>query len=133
MEADELGLNLMANGCFDIQESALVMKRLGDMTGTTSVSDAFSTHPSMDKRVKELNKLQKLENIQTISKRCGNAIKKAPAYYYLSKFHYDQTTLPIMSKENLDALFSDSKFSSLFQYRESLRSSLLGGFRQSKI
>lgn len=56
LEADEIGLYIMAIAGFDINQAPLLWQRMAD-AGTTQVPEALSTHPSDERRMKNLQKL----------------------------------------------------------------------------
>ena len=56
LEADEIGLYIMAIAGFDIHQAPLLWKRMAEAK-TTEVPEALSTHPSDEKRMKNLEKL----------------------------------------------------------------------------
>jgi predicted Zn-dependent protease len=56
LEADEIGLYIMAIAGFDINQAPLLWQRMADAS-TTQVPEALSTHPSDERRMKNLQKL----------------------------------------------------------------------------
>ena len=56
LEADEIGLYIMAIAGYDINQAPLLWKRMAEAK-SASVPEALSTHPSDEKRMKNLEKL----------------------------------------------------------------------------
>jgi predicted Zn-dependent protease len=55
-EADRIGLSLMAMAGYDPQEAVNFWRRMAEASGQKSKTDFFSTHPSDQKRVVNLQK-----------------------------------------------------------------------------
>ncbi|NVJ59962.1 MAG: M48 family metallopeptidase [Gammaproteobacteria bacterium] len=55
-EADEIGLKMMAQAGFDPQQAVELWKKMA-AKGSSGVPEFFSTHPSEETRIKDLNKL----------------------------------------------------------------------------
>jgi len=105
LEADIIGLHLMANACFDVDEAPKVMDRLTNSNAevATAWDDWFHTHPSGQKRIDQLLKAKKADAILEMQKACPKSITNAPKYHYLSKFNYQQQ-LPRISTKHLQEL-----------------------------
>lgn len=61
MEADYIGLLLMASAGYDPRLAPKVYEKLGQITGESSLRDYLSTHPSGRKRAKLLAQAKVME------------------------------------------------------------------------
>ncbi|KAF7820848.1 Mitochondrial metalloendopeptidase OMA1 [Senna tora] len=77
MEADYIGLLLMASAGYDPRVAPTVYEKLGKVTGESSLRDYLSTHPSGKKRAQLLAQAQVMEEALTIYKnvRAGHGVE----------------------------------------------------------
>ncbi|KAM3736406.1 hypothetical protein ACB098_10G161500 [Castanea mollissima] len=77
MEADYIGLLLMASAGYDPRVAPKVYEKLGQVTGESSLRDYLSTHPSGKKRAKLLAQAQVMEEAFSIYRevRSGRGIE----------------------------------------------------------
>lgn len=77
MEADYIGLLLMASAGFDPRVAPKVYEKLGKLTGESALRDYLSTHPSGKKRAQLLSQAQVMEEALTIYRevRSGRGIE----------------------------------------------------------
>lgn len=61
MEADYIGLLLLASAGYDPRVAPRVYEKLGQITGDSALRDYLSTHPSSKKRAKLLTQAQVME------------------------------------------------------------------------
>lgn len=61
MEADYIGLLLMASAGYDPRVAPKVYEKLGQLTGDSPLRDYFSTHPSGEKRAQHLVQAQVMQ------------------------------------------------------------------------
>ncbi|KAA8533811.1 hypothetical protein F0562_031328 [Nyssa sinensis] len=66
MEADYIGLLLVASAGYDPQVAPKVYEKLGKVTGESALRDYLSTHPSGKKRAQLLSQAQVMEEALTI-------------------------------------------------------------------
>lgn len=66
MEADYIGLLLMASAGYDPQVAPKVYKKLGMITGDSKLRDYLSTHPSGKKRAVLLSQAKVMEEAMAI-------------------------------------------------------------------
>ena len=77
MEADYIGLLLMASAGYDPRVAPKVYEKLGQVTGESALRDYLSTHPSGKKRAKLLAQAQVMEEALGIYRevRSGRGIE----------------------------------------------------------
>lgn len=77
MEADYIGLLLMASAGYDPRVAPKVYEKLGQVTGESALRDYLSTHPSGKKRAKLLAQAQVMEEALGIYRevRSGHGIE----------------------------------------------------------
>ncbi|KAK4794726.1 hypothetical protein SAY86_012720 [Trapa natans] len=77
MEADYIGLLLMANAGYDPRKAPTVYERLGKVTGDSALKDYLSTHPSGKKRAQLLAQAKVMEEAVAIYRevRTGRGIE----------------------------------------------------------
>ncbi|XP_059449947.1 mitochondrial metalloendopeptidase OMA1 [Corylus avellana] len=77
MEADYIGLLLMASAGYDPRVAPKVYEKLGKLTGESALRDYLSTHPSGKKRAQLLSQAQVMEEALTIYRevRSGRGIE----------------------------------------------------------
>lgn len=77
MEADYIGLLLMASAGCDPRVAPKVYEKLGQVTGESALRDYLSTHPSGKKRAKLLAQAQVMEEALGIYRevRSGRGIE----------------------------------------------------------
>lgn len=68
MEADYIGLLLMASAGYDPRVAPRVYEKLGEITRDTALRDYLSTHPSSKKRSQMLSQARVMEEALTIYK-----------------------------------------------------------------
>lgn len=61
IEADHIGLLLMASAGFDPRVAPLVYEKLGKITGDSALYNYLSTHPSSKKRAEILSQAEVME------------------------------------------------------------------------
>lgn len=61
MEADYIGLLLLASAGYDPRVAPRVYEKLGQITGDSALRDYLSTHPSSKKRAKLLTQAQVMD------------------------------------------------------------------------
>ena len=66
MEADYVGLLLMASAGYDPRVAPRVYEKLGQISGETLLNDYISTHPSSKKRAKLLSQAQVMEKALSV-------------------------------------------------------------------
>ncbi|KAL1406366.1 metalloendopeptidase [Vanrija albida] len=69
-EADEIGLQLMAQACFDPTEAPKLWERMSEGEGVAGKFDFMSTHPASQKRIRNLEKEQP-QALEIRAKHCG--------------------------------------------------------------
>lgn len=77
IEADYVGLLLMASAGYDPRVAPKVYEKLGKLTGDSKLRDYLSTHPSGKKRAQMLAQAQVMEEALTIYRqvRAGRGIE----------------------------------------------------------
>ncbi|XP_057772360.1 mitochondrial metalloendopeptidase OMA1-like isoform X2 [Salvia miltiorrhiza] len=66
MEADYIGLMVMASAGYDPRKAPLVWKKFEEMSETSLLGDFISTHPSCEKRCRLLSQPQVMEEALAI-------------------------------------------------------------------
>lgn len=77
MEADYIGLLLMASAGYDPRIAPRVYEKLGKLTGDSALRDYLSTHPSGKKRAQLLARAQVMEEALALYReaRAGRGIE----------------------------------------------------------
>lgn len=77
MEADYIGLLLMASAGYDPRVAPRVYERLGKVTGESALRDYLSTHPSGKKRAQLLAQAKVMEEALSIYRevRAGHGVQ----------------------------------------------------------
>jgi len=100
LEADKIGLHLMARACFDIDEAPKLMKRL---VKDDNDLEWLGTHPAGKRRVENLEKEKQLEEVTRVIKLCQK-LNSGPGDF-LTKFDYEEK-LPRMSLDKVKEMLS---------------------------
>jgi len=100
LEADKIGLHLMARACFDIHEAPKLMLRL---IKDDNDLEWLGTHPAGKRRVENLEKEKQLEEITKVIKLCQK-LNSVPDDF-LTKFDYEEK-LPRMSLDKVKEMLS---------------------------
>ena len=66
MEADYIGLLLMASAGYDPRVAPRVYEKLGEITGDSALRDYLSTHPSSKKRSQLLSEAKVMDEALSI-------------------------------------------------------------------
>jgi len=101
LEADRIGLHLMARACFDTNEAPKLIHRLNAFA--ENEIEWLGTHPTGKRRAERLDKENQSEEITNIIKSCTKLHTTGPRNDYLSKVDYNQN-FPKMSLSQIEEM-----------------------------
>jgi len=106
IEADTMGIRLMAHSCFDIEQSTAVFTRMADATGDDPTSDWLGTHSSWQSRIVNLNKLKLSQKVLSLTGRCKTVDCRSNSNYNLFSTYKYSGRYPKIKEDQYQKLYN---------------------------